>query len=72
MEGEVEYRGDRSLKSGFEFTFHRPLGHKNVQEMSKTEQAVFKEIKANNYATAKQIAQRIGKSEKTVYRAIKN
>ena len=38
--------------------------------MSKTEKSVFEAIKANNTATAKQIANRIGKSEKTVYRAI--
>ena len=32
---------------------------------------VYEEIGKNNYATAKQIAEAIGKSEKTVYRAIK-
>ena len=32
-------------KSGFEFIFFRPLGHKNVQEMSKTEKAVLEEIR---------------------------
>ena len=58
-------------KSGFEFIFFRPLGHKNVQEMSKTEKAVLEEIRKNNYITAKLIAEQIGKSEKTVYRAIK-
>jgi predicted transcriptional regulator len=39
--------------------------------MSKTEMRVYEEICNNNYATAKQIAKKIGKSEKTVYRAIK-
>lgn len=58
-------------KSGFEFVFFRPLGHKNVQEMSKTEKTVFDEVKRDNCATAKQISKRIKKSEKTVYRAIK-
>ena len=38
--------------------------------MSKTETLVFNVINKNNYATAKQIAASIGKSEKTVYRAI--
>ena len=32
---------------------------------------VYEEICNNNYATAKQLAEAIGKSEKTVYRAIK-
>ena len=45
----------------------RPLGHNDVQEMSKTEKAVFDEIQKDNYETANQIE----KSEKTVYRAIK-
>ena len=39
--------------------------------MSKTEMRVYEEICNNNYATAKQLAEAIGKSEKTVYRAIK-
>ena len=69
-EESVEY-SYRNMKSGFEFTFKRPLGQKNVQEMSKTEKAVYEELNNNNYATAKQIAEQIGKSEKTVYRAIK-
>lgn len=64
-----------NTKSGFRFTFSRPLGQKNVQEglgeLSKTEKSVFEAIKSNNIATAKQIAILIGKSEKTVYRAIK-
>jgi len=69
-EASIEY-SYRSTNSGFEFEFRRPLGHKNVQDMSKTEKRVYEEICKNNYATAKQIAEKIGKSEKTVYRAIK-
>ena len=58
-----------NTKSGFRFIFYRPLGQKNVQDMSKTEKLVFAEIKKNNMATAKLIAAQIDKSEKTVYRA---
>ncbi len=65
-----------NTKSGFRFTFNRPLGQNNVQDMnskmSKVEIAVLEVIKANNASTAKQISERIGKSEKTVYRAIKS
>ena len=70
MKALVDYNY-RSSKSGFEFEFKRPLGHNNVQKMSKTESSVLEEIKRNKCATAKQIASKIGKSEKTVYRAIK-
>lgn len=61
----------RNTKSGFEFTFVRPLGQNNVRVMSKTEQAVLSQLKGNNYATAKEVAATISKSEKTVYRAIR-
>lgn len=70
LKASVDYNY-RSTKSGFEFEFKRPLGQNNVQEMSKTESSVLDEIKRNKCATAKQIASKIGKSEKTVYRAIK-
>ena len=53
----------------------RPLGQNNVQDicnkLSKTETAVLEIIKADNTLTAKQIAERIGKTDKTVYRAIR-
>lgn len=73
--------GYENTKSGFRFIFYRPHGHKNVQDMSKTcprhiqdmsktEKLVYEELKKNNMATAKMIAAVIGKSEKTVYRAI--
>ena len=39
--------------------------------MSKIENLVFKSIIDDNYATIKEIASQIGKSDKTVYRAIK-
>ena len=64
-----------NTKSGFRFTFMRPLGQNNVQDignkLSKTETAVLEIIKADNTLTAKQIAERIGKTDKTVYRAIR-
>lgn len=39
--------------------------------MSKTELAVYRSIVKNPLAVAKSISEEIGKSEKTVYRAIK-
>ena len=64
-----------NTKSGFRFTFSRPLGQKDVQDinikMSKTEIAVLDAIRLDGFITAKQIACQIQKSEKTVYRAIK-
>lgn len=44
---------------------------KDVQEMSKTDMTVYETIKKNPYASAAEIASEIGKSTKTVYRAIK-
>ncbi len=65
----VSYSYD-STKSGFRFTFFRTRAHNNVCEMSRTENEVYEQIKKNNLATAKIISNAIGKSEKTVYRAI--
>jgi len=61
----------QNTKSGFKFTFYRPLGQKNVHEMSKTENEVFKLINDNNYLSGNEMAKILGKSEKTIYRAIK-
>ena len=58
-------------KAGFRFEFMRPLGQGNVQELSKTEQAVLDAIVKNGYATGEDIAKDIDKSTKTVYRAIR-
>ena len=60
-----------NTKSGFKFTFYRPLGQKYVQDMSETEIKLLKEIKKNNYARISEIAKAIEKSDKTVSRAIK-
>lgn len=70
MTSNVKYEYENT-KSGFKFTFYRPLGQKFVQEMTETEAKVFKEIKNNNYVRVAEIATVIGKSDKTVSRAIK-
>lgn len=68
---KVKYEYENN-KSGFKFTFYRPLGQKYVQEkLSKTELSVFNLIKKNNYVRTGEIAKIISKSDKTVYRAIK-
>lgn len=66
----VEYEYENT-KTGFKFVFHRPLGHQNVQEMTKSEKAVYEYLKECDYLTIAQLAIKIGKSEKTAYRAIK-
>lgn len=66
----VEYEYENT-KTGFKFVFHRPLGHQSVQEMTKSEKAVYEHLKECDYLTTAQLAIKIGKSEKTVYRAIK-
>ena len=47
------------------------MSMEKIKTMSKTEAAVLAAIKADNSITAKKIAEKIGKSEKTVYRAIR-
>ena len=69
-ENDINYKYENT-KTGFKFIFYRPLGHKYVPEMSKTEKLVFEEIKKNCNIRAKDIAKTINKSEKTVYRSIK-
>ena len=70
-ENSIEY-SYRNMQAGFEFIFKRPLRQNHVQRtMSKTEKLVYEEIKNNKCTTAKQISAAIGKSEKTVYRALK-
>lgn len=67
----VKYEYENT-KSGFKFIFYRPLGHKYVlDKMTKTEESVFSVIKKNNYVRIAEIARVIGKSDKTVSRAIK-
>ena len=68
---KVKYEYENT-KSGFKFTFYRPLGQKYVQDqMTKTETKVLSAIKKNNYARISEIAKAIEKSDKTVSRAIK-
>ena len=67
----VKYEYEHT-KTGFKFIFHRPLGHKNVQEMYRSERVVYDLIKECDYLTIAQIASKMGKTEKTAYRAIKN
>ena len=69
-EKNIDYYYENT-KSGFRFTFYRPLGHKNVQDMSETEKKVYELIKNDNYIKANVMAKKISKSEKTVYRSIK-
>ncbi len=60
-----------NTKTGFRFIFYRPHGHENVYEMSKSEKAVYDLLKKCDYLTNEQLAKEIGKSAKTVYRAVK-
>jgi ATP-dependent DNA helicase RecG len=66
----VEY-GYENTKTGFKFIFYRSLGQKNVQDMSKTEKVIYELLLECDYLTNAQLADKINKSEKTVYRAIK-
>ena len=65
----VPYRY-RELNTGFEFTFERTVNQNNVSEISDTETAVLTEIKEDETVTAKELADKLSKSTKTIYRAI--
>lgn len=66
----VKYEYENT-KNGFRFIFYRVHGHKNVHVMSKSEKAVYDLLRECDYLTNAAIAKKIGKTEKTVYRAIK-
>lgn len=66
----VEYEYENT-KTGFRFIFNRSNGHKNVYEMSKSEKAVYDLLRKCDSLTNSELASEIGKTEKTVYRAIK-
>lgn len=69
-EAGVKYEYDNTM-TGFKFVFWRSLGHKNVQDMTKTEKEVYELLKEKDYLTIKEIALALSKSEKTVSRSIK-
>lgn len=60
------------LLTGFCFTFHRGKGASKGERLSDTEQEVLSLLKECDYLTNEEIAERIGKTGKTVYRALKS
>lgn len=65
---EYEYK---NTKTGFKFIFQRLHGQKNVYEMSKNEKLIYDLLRECDYLTIGELAKKINKSEKTIYRAIK-
>lgn len=66
----TEYRYENTgLGFRFEF-FRKPVANKKQDELTKTQIQVLRQIMWNDLATQKEIADRIGKSSKTVYRAV--
>ncbi len=66
----VEYSYENT-KTGFRFILYRPTGRQKVHEMTKSEKEVYLHLKECDYMTINELAKEIGKSDKTVYRAIK-
>lgn len=62
----------KEMDLGFEFTFYRSLYQPVKRSITKTQKLVLNEIKKNQYITAEEIAKVINKSDKTVYRVLKN
>lgn len=69
-EADVKYEYENTM-TGFKFIFYRRQGQENVQDMTKTESAVYDLLKEKDYLTIKQLSDAISKSEKTVSRALK-
>ena len=67
----VKYEYENT-KTGFRFVFYRIHGHKNVYKMSISEKLVYKLLRECDSLTNAELATKIGKGEKTVYRAIKS
>lgn len=57
--------------NGFRFTIGRPLGQKNVPSMSQTDHMVLDSISSGEFTSAKEFAEKIGKSLKTIQRSLK-
>ena len=71
MNNKIKYEYENT-KSGFKFIFYRPLALNYFNDLSQTDKDVYDIIKKDNYISAKEIASKIKKSDKTVYRSIKN
>lgn len=64
--------GYENTKNGFRFTFMRPLSSDGSREMSKSQKAVYDLVRKDPYMTGDMISEKVGKSPKTVYRALKD
>ena len=69
-ETKTHYSYENTL-TGFRFILYRATASYTDNRMSKTEESVLNLLRDCDYLTNAQIASKIGKSEKTVYRAIK-
>ncbi len=61
-----------NTKTGFQFVFYRKHRQGSRHDLSKSERKVYDTLHEEDYLTNAQLASRIGKSEKTVYRALKS
>ena len=66
----VKYEYENT-QTGFRFIFYRSHGQKNVYDMSGSVKAVYELLREHDCMTNAELAEKIGKSSKTVYRAIK-
>lgn len=61
-----------NTKNGFRFTFMRPLASIGTKTMTRSQKAVYDLVLKDPYLTGDVISERVGKSSKTVYRALRN
>ena len=61
-----------NTKTGFRFIFYRVHGQKNDHVMTKNEEKVYDLLRECDYLTISELAEKIGRSDKTAYRIIKS
>lgn len=61
-----------NTKTGFRFIFYRAHRHEHVHEMSMSAKKVYDLLQECNHQTIPELATKIKKTEKTVYRALKS
>lgn len=67
----VKYEYEHT-KTGFRFIFYRVHGQTKVHKMSVSEKAIYDLLRECDYLTNTELAHKIGRTEKTVYRALKS
>lgn len=70
-EAGVRYSYENT-RTGFRFVFYRPSGVRSAPSLNKTEEEMLSLLRECDYLSNEEMAGRLGKSEKTVYRTLRS